>query len=107
MRTPHRLHLPAISLCALAFLVIGPAAAETTATSRAITAVARQPLRFESLDRGLLARGSGYALKLSPGSAAVSLSGTATVVRMTWPGADRRVQPVGDEPAAGTTNYLI
>jgi len=107
MRTPHRLHLPAISLCALAFLAIGPAAAETTATSRSITAVARQPLRFESLDRGLLARGSGYAMMLSPGSAAVSLSGTATVVRMTWPGADQRVQPVGEEPAAGTTNYLI
>jgi Beta-propeller repeat/IPT/TIG domain len=107
MRTPHRLHLPAISLCALAFLAIGPAAAETTATSRSVTAVARQPLRFESLDRGLLARGSGYAMMLSPGSAAVSLSGTATVVRMTWPGADQRVQPVGEEPAAGTTNYLI
>lgn len=107
MRTPYRRLLPAISLCAFAFLAIGSAAAETTATSRSITAVAQQPLRFESLDRGLLARGSGYAMMLSPGSAAISLGGTTTVVRMTWPGADRRVQPVGAEPAAGTTNYLI
>lgn len=107
MRTSPRLLLPAVLLCALAFMAAGPAAAERPATSRAITAVAGQPLRFESLDRGLLARGRGYAMMLTPRSAAVSLSGTATVVRMTWPGADRRMQPVGEEPAAGTTNYLI
>jgi Beta-propeller repeat len=107
MKTPCRVLLPAVSLCALGFLAIVPVAAETTTTSRAMTAVARQPLRFESLDGGLLARGNGYAMMLSPGAAAVSLTGTANVVRMTWPGADRRVQPVGDEPAAGTTNYLI
>ena len=72
-----------------------------------MAAVARQPQRFEALDRGLLARGKGYAMMLSPGSATVSVSGTANVLRMTWPGADQRVQPVGDELAAGTTNYLI
>jgi hypothetical protein len=107
MKTPCRVLLPAVLLCALGFLAIVPVAAETTTTSRAMTAVARQPLRFESLDGGLLARGNGYAMMLSPGSADVSLTGTANVVRMTWPGADRRVQPVGDERAAGTTNYLI
>ncbi len=107
MRTPCRVLLATVSLCALAFLAIGPVAAETTTASRAMTAVARLPLRFESLDSGLLARGSGYAMMLSAGSADVSLNDTAAVVRMTWPGADRRVQPVGDEPAAGTTNYLI
>lgn len=107
MRTLRRLLLPAVSLCALAFPVVGRAAAEMPATSRAIAAIARQPLRFESLDRGLLARGSGYAMMLRPGSADVSLSGTAAVVRMTWAGADRLVQPVGEGPVEGTTNYLI
>ena len=46
-------------------------------------------------------------MMLNRGSADISLSGKASVVRMTWPGADQRVQPVGDEPAAGMTNYLI
>ena len=107
MRTVRRLLLPAVSLCALAFPAFGRAATETPATSRAMAAIARQPQRFEALDHGLLARGRGYAMMLSAGSAAVSMNGTATVLRMTWPGADQRVQPVGDELAAGTTNYLI
>lgn len=107
MRTLSRLLLPAVSLCALAFPAVGRAAAAMPATSRAIAAIARQPQRFESLDRGFLARGSGYAMMLSPGSAAVSVRSSATVLRMTWPGADQRVQPVGDEPASGMTNYLI
>ena len=107
MRTLGRLVLPAVTLCALAFPAVGRTAAETPAASRAMAAVVRQPQRFEALDRGLLARGRGYAMMLSAGSAAVSMNGTSTVLRMTWPGADQRVQPVGDELAAGTTNYLI
>ena len=99
--------LVAVSLFALALCPSAVAAAETTTASRAITAVAQQPLRFESLDSRLVTRGSGYAMTLGPGSAAVSLSGTDRVVRMTWPGADSRVPPVGAEPSAGTTNYLI
>ena len=107
MRTSGRLLLPAVSLFTLAVLATGPAAAETPTAAKAITAVAHQPLRFESLDRGLLTRGSAYAMMLSPGSVALSVSGKAKVLQMTWPGADRRVQPVGEEPAAGTTNYLM
>ncbi len=107
MRTLLRSFLPPVSFFALALLAVGPAAAQKPATSTAITSAVRQPLRFELLDRGLLARGSGYAMMLRPGSAAVSVGGTGAILRMTWPGADQRVQPAGDEPAAGTTNYLI
>jgi hypothetical protein len=107
MKTPRRRSLTAVPVFALAILAALPVAAERPASSKGITAVAHQPLRFEALDRGLLARGSGYAMTLTPGSAAVSLSGTDTVLRMTWPGADPKAQPVGERPAAGTTNYLI
>lgn len=107
MNTTRRLLLLASSLCAFAIVAVGPAAAETSAASRSVAAIAAQPLRFESIDSGLLARGSGYAMMLTRGSAAVSLSGTSRVVRMTWPGADRRVQPVAEDLAPGTTNYLI
>lgn len=107
MRTSHRLTLPVLSLLALAIPALGHAAVERNTTLQAVTAVAQLPLRFESLDRGLLARGSGYAMMLNTGSAEVSVSGSATMLRMTWPGADLRVKPAGEERAAGATNYLI
>ena len=88
--------------------------------------VALQPLRFDALDSqdtgggGFVSRGNGYALLLERGGAVVSLSGrpqsssslktpgaAAAVVRMTWPGANRRVRPAGLEPAPGVSNYLI
>ncbi len=127
--------MPAVLISALvsAFLPGGRAAAQTavpqapvSATSRAITAVVLQPLRFDALGSagdgksGFISRGSGYAMVLTPGSAVVSLtdsprpSSTAQAaptrtlaVRMTWPGANRNVHPVGTDLAAGVTNYLI
>ena len=72
MKTPRRRSLTAVPVFALAILAAVPVAAERPASSKGITAVAHQPLRFEALDRGLLARGSGYAMTLTPGSAAVS-----------------------------------
>ncbi len=102
------------------------ARAPVPAKRRALTAVGRQPLRFEAVDSvadraaGFLSRGSGYALFLGQGAAVVSLSGRsrpstspgssgaqAAVVRMAWPAADGRVQPVGLEPTPGVSNYLV
>lgn len=82
-----------------------------SAPSRARTLVAHQPLRFEAIagNAGFLSRGNGYSMVLAPGSAAVSLQGPdrAAAVRMTWPGANRNVHPVGTDLAPGVTNYLI
>jgi hypothetical protein len=84
---------------------------------RPIEAALRQPLRFDALDSqdvgrgGFVSRGNGYALLLERGGAVVSLSGrpqssssraAAAVVRMTWPGANRRVRPAGLEAATGS-----
>jgi hypothetical protein len=93
---------------------------------RPIEAALRQPLRFDALDSqdvgggSFVSRGNGYALLLERGGAVVSLSGrpqsssslktpgaAAAVVRMTWPGANRRVRPAGLEAATGVSNYLI
>ena len=125
----------AVGLIAALNLIIpaGRAAAQTATppasvspSSRAITAVSQQPLRFDALGSegdgksGFISRGSGYAMVLTPGSVAVSLADqpgpssttqatpTRTLaVRMTWPGARRNVHPVGTDLAAGVTNYLI
>jgi hypothetical protein len=44
----------------------------------------------------------------SPSSSSLKTPGAAAaVVRMTWPGANRRVRPAGLEPATGVSNYLI
>ena len=125
----------AVCLIAALNLILpaGRAAAQTatphaavSASTRAITAVRQQPLRFDALGSegdgksGFISRGSGYAMVLTPGSVVVSLadsprpSSTAQAtptrtlaVRMTWPGANRNVHPVGTDLAAGVTNYLI
>ena len=99
-------------------LPAGRAAAETAnqhtplaTSSRGRTLVAHQPLRFNALagNGGFLSKGNGYSMVLAPGSAAVSLQGPdrAAAVRMTWPGANRNVHPVGTDLAPGVTNYLI
>jgi hypothetical protein len=107
MSTPRRISPTAVSLFAFVILTFVPVAAARTATPGSVTAIAHQPLRFEARDRGLLARGNGYAMTLTPGSVTVALAGTESVLRMTWPGSDERVQPVGEQTAAGTTNYLF
>ena len=109
---------------------LAAAATSSAPLSRAkAEAIALRPLQFDPVaDRtgaGFVSRGSGYAFVLAEGEALVSLGRRDTagvpdrgvrntarppasaLVRMSWVGARPGVSPVGVEPTAGVTNYLV